>query len=111
MSLIIMHIIDKNTVLHDNSNKYQRTDEVVISYKGIKRSIWTNTETQYDNIKFARLVYYHNAIASRKQKTFSFPYKTAFKLHFINFLSFPTIIVFFMPQQASIGCNGTIQAC
>lgn len=31
-----MHIIDKNTVLYDNPNKYQHTDEVVISYKGIK---------------------------------------------------------------------------
>lgn len=72
MPLIVMHIIDKNTVLHDNSNKYQHTDEVVISYKGIKHSIWINTEIQYDNIKFARLVYYHNAIASSKQKTFFF---------------------------------------
>lgn len=33
MPLIIMHIIDKNTVLHDNSNKYKHTGEVVISYK------------------------------------------------------------------------------
>lgn len=66
-----MHIIDKNTVLHDNSNKYQHTGEVVISYKDIKLSLWINTETQYDNIKFAQLIYYHNAIASSKQKTFS----------------------------------------
>lgn len=73
MPLIIMHIIDKNTVLHDNSNKYQHTGEVVISYKDIKLSLWINTETQYDNIKFAQLIfYYHNAIASSKQKTFSF---------------------------------------
>lgn len=50
-----MHIIDKNTVLHDNSNKYQHTGEVVISYKDIKLSLWINTETQYDNIKFAQL--------------------------------------------------------
>lgn len=51
-----MHIIDKNTVLHDNSNKYQHTGEVVISYKDIKPSLWINTETQYDNIKFAQLI-------------------------------------------------------
>lgn len=38
----------------------------------VSNSIWINTETQYDNIKFARLVYYHNAIASSKQKTFIF---------------------------------------
>lgn len=56
MPLIIMHIIDKNTVLHDNSNKYQHTGEVVISYKDIKLSLWINTETQYDNIKFAQLI-------------------------------------------------------
>lgn len=36
MPLIIMHIIEKNTELHNNSNTYQHTDEVVISYKGIK---------------------------------------------------------------------------
>lgn len=78
-----MHIIDKNTVLHDNSNKYQHTGEVVISYKDIKLSLWINTETQYDNIKFAQLIYYHNAIASSKQKTFSFiKCKTVSKLHF-----------------------------
>lgn len=52
-----MHIIDKNTVLHDNSNKYQHTGEVVISYKDIKLSLWINTETQYDNIKFAQLFF------------------------------------------------------
>ena len=52
-----MHIIDKNTVLHDNSNKYQHTGEVVISYKDIKLSLWINTETQYDNIKFAQLIF------------------------------------------------------
>lgn len=57
MPLIIMHIIDKNTVLHDNSNKYQHTGEVVISYKDIKLSLWINTETQYDNIKFAQLIF------------------------------------------------------
>lgn len=51
-----MHIIDKNTVLHDHSNKYQHTGEVVISYKDIKLSLWINTETQYDNIKFAQLI-------------------------------------------------------
>lgn len=56
MPLIIMHIIDKNTVLHDNSNKYQHTGEVVISYKDIKLSLWINTGTQYDNIKFAQLI-------------------------------------------------------
>jgi len=87
MPLIIMHIIDKNTVLHDNSNKYQHTDEVVISYKGIKLSYGSITETQYDNIKFAQLVYYHNAITSSKQKTFSFPCKTASELHLIFLLS------------------------
>lgn len=53
-----MHIIDKNTVLHDNSNKYQHTGEVVISYKDIKLSLWINTETQYDNIKFAQLFFF-----------------------------------------------------
>lgn len=51
-----MHIIDKNTVLHDNSNKYQHTGEVIISYKDIKLLLWINTETQYDNIKFAQLI-------------------------------------------------------
>lgn len=51
-----MHIIDKNTVLHDNSNKYQHTGGVVISYKDIKLSLGINTETQYDNIKFAQLI-------------------------------------------------------
>lgn len=30
--------------------------EVVISYKDIKLSLWINTETQYDNIKFAQLI-------------------------------------------------------
>lgn len=70
-----MHIIDEITVLHDSSNKYQHTDEVVISYKDIKLSLWINTETQYDNIKFAQLFFfltYHNAAASSKQKTFFF---------------------------------------
>ena len=57
MPQIIMHIIDKNTVLHDNSNKYQHTGEVVILYKDIKLSLWINTETQYDNIKFAQLIF------------------------------------------------------
>lgn len=52
-----MHIIDEITVLHDSSNKYQHTDEVVISYKDIKLSLWINTETQYDNIKFAQLFF------------------------------------------------------
>lgn len=50
-----MHIIDKNTVLHGNSNKYQHTSEV-ISYKDIKLSLWVNTETQHNNIKFAQLI-------------------------------------------------------
>lgn len=45
-----MHIIDKITVLHDRSNKYQHVDEVIISYKDIKLLLWINTETQYDNI-------------------------------------------------------------
>lgn len=49
MPLIIMHIIEKITVLHDRSNKYQHMDEV-ISYKDIKLLLWINTETQYDNI-------------------------------------------------------------
>lgn len=40
-----MNIIDKNTVLHDSSNKYQRTGEVVILYKDIKL-LWINTERQ-----------------------------------------------------------------
>lgn len=34
-----------------------------------------NTETQYDNIKFAQLFFfltYHSAVASSKQKTFFF---------------------------------------
>lgn len=53
-----MHIIDEITVLHDSSNKYQHTDEVVISYKDIKLSLWINTETQYDNIKFAQLFFF-----------------------------------------------------
>lgn len=48
--------LSRNTVLHDNSNKYQHTGEVVISYKDIKLSLWINTETQYDNIKFAQLI-------------------------------------------------------
>lgn len=38
-----MHIIDKNTVLHDQSNKYEHTNEVIISYKDIKL-LWINTE-------------------------------------------------------------------
>lgn len=58
MPLIIMHITDKNTVLHDSSNKYQHTGGVVISYKDIKLSLWINTETQYDNIKFAQLFFF-----------------------------------------------------
>lgn len=33
------------------------TGEVVISYKDIKLSLWINTETQYDNIKFAQLFF------------------------------------------------------
>lgn len=83
-----MHIIDKNTVLHDSSNKYQHTGEVVISYKDIKLSLWINTETQYDNIKVAQLfLYYHNAIASSKQKTFSFKCKTVSELHFFFLLA------------------------
>lgn len=53
-----MHITDKNTVLHDSSNKYQHTGGVVISYKDIKLSLWINTETQYDNIKFAQLFFF-----------------------------------------------------
>lgn len=56
MPLIIMHIIDKITVLHDRSNKYQHMDEVVISYKDIKLLLWINTETQSDNIN-AQLVF------------------------------------------------------
>lgn len=44
-------------------------DEVIISYKGIKRSSRINTGTQYDHVNFAQLVEYHNAIASSKQKT------------------------------------------
>lgn len=70
-----MHITEKNTVLHDSSNKYQHTGEVVILYKDIKFSLWINTGTQYDNIKFAQLFFfvYHKAIASSKQKTFFFP--------------------------------------
>lgn len=76
MPLIIMHIIDKITVLHDRSNKYQHMDEVVISYKDIKLLLWLNTETQYDNIN-AQLLFlnYHNAVASSKQKTFFFFFK------------------------------------
>lgn len=78
MPLIIMHIIDKSTVLHDKSNKYQRTGEVVISYKGIKLSIFIIIMDQYWNTRMTIYTYYHNAIASSKQKTFSFPRKTAF---------------------------------
>lgn len=67
-----MHIIEKITVLHDRSNKYQHKDEV-ISYKDIKLLLWINTETQYDNIN-AQLFFlnYHNTVASSKQKTFFF---------------------------------------
>lgn len=116
MSLIIMHIIDKNTVLHDNSNKYQHTGEVVISYKGIKLSIYgANTETQCDNIKFAQLMYYHNASASSKQKTsVSFEIvKTVLELHFVFVFpfSFSIFSPLFTPRQASFGCNGTTRAC
>lgn len=64
-----MHIIDQNTVTRDSSNKYQHTSEVVISYKDIKLLLWFNTETQYDN-SLQSYFYYHNAVASSKQKTF-----------------------------------------
>lgn len=64
-----MHIIDEITVLHDSSNKYQHTDEVVISYKDIKLSLWINTETQYDNIKFAQLFFLNLSQRCRFQQT------------------------------------------
>lgn len=72
MPLIIMHIIDKNTVLHDNSNKYQHTGEVVISYKDIKLSLWINTETQYDNIKFAQLILLSQCYRFQQTENFLF---------------------------------------
>lgn len=72
MPLIIMHIIDKNTVLHDNSNKYQHTGEVVISYKDIKLSLWINTETQYDNIKFAQLILLSQCYCFQQTENFFF---------------------------------------
>lgn len=67
-----MHIIDKNTVLHDNANKYQRTGEVVISYKDIKLSLWINTETQYDNIKFAQLIVLSQCYGFQQTENFLF---------------------------------------
>lgn len=67
-----MHIIDKNTVLHDNSNKYQHTGEVVISYKDIKLSLWINTETQYDNIKFAQLILLSQCYRFQQTENFFF---------------------------------------
>lgn len=80
MPLIIMHIIDKSTVLHDKSNKYQHTGEVVILYKDIKLSLWINTETQYDDIKFAQL----RSSSRRFQQTENLFCKTAqTQLHFI----------------------------
>lgn len=91
-----MHIIDNNTVLHDNSNKYQHTGEVVISYKDIKLSLWINTETQYDNIKFARLIYYHNAVASSKQKTlFVFNVEQYLNCTFSFLASYPYFLCLF----------------
>lgn len=72
MPLIIMHIIDKNTVLHDNSNKYQHTGEVVIPYKDIKLSLWINTETQYDNIKFAQLILLSQCYRFQQTENFLF---------------------------------------
>lgn len=72
MPLIIMHITDKNTVLHDSSNKYQQTGEVVISYKDIKFSLWINTGTQYDNIKFAQLFVFFLSQSYRFQQTENF---------------------------------------
>lgn len=72
MPLIIMHIIDKSTVLHDNSNKYQHTGEIVISYKDIKLSLWINTETQYDNIKFAQLILLSQCYRFQQTENFLF---------------------------------------
>lgn len=88
-----MHITDKNTVLHDSSNKYQHTGEVVILYKDIKFSLWINTETQYDNIKFAQL-YFFLSQSFRFQQTenfffFSLFTKTVSELHFCLLASHP----------------------
>lgn len=71
--------------------------------KDLKLSLWINTGTQYDNIKFAQLIYYHNAIASSKQKTFLFYVKrrlncTLFLLLLVHISNF-----IFMLQQTSIG--------
>lgn len=101
-----MHIIDKNTVLHDNSNKYQHTGEVVISYKDIKLSLWINTETQYDNIKFAQLILLSQCYRFQQTENFFFSFfkcKTVLELHFIYFFSFSSVLVTLTPQQTSIG--------
>lgn len=85
-----MHIIDKNTVLHDNSNKYQHTGEVVISYKDIKLSLWINTGTQYDNIKFAQLNFIITMLSlPANRKPFILLCKTASELHFSFLASRP----------------------
>lgn len=87
-----MHIIDKNTVLHDNSNKYQHTGEVVISYKDIKLSLWINTETQYDNIKFAQLILLSQCYRFQQTENFLvffFKCKTVSELHFFFLASHP----------------------
>lgn len=101
-----MHIIDKNTVLHDNSNKYQHTGEVVISYKDIKLSLWINTETQYDNIKFAQLILLSQCYRFQQTENLFFLFfkcKTVSELHFIYFFSFLSVLVTLTPQQTSIG--------
>lgn len=90
-----MHIIDKNTVLHDNSNKYQHTGEVVISYKDIKLSLWINTGTQYDNIKFAQLILLSQCYRFQQTENFFsfffffFKCKTLSELHFLVLASHP----------------------
>lgn len=88
-----MHITDENTVLHDNSNKYQHTDEVVISYKDIKFSLWINTWTQYDNIKFAQLFFLSQCYRFQQTENFFFFFslltKTVSELHFCLLASRP----------------------
>lgn len=82
MPLIIMHIIEKNTELHNNSNTYQHTDEVVISYKGIKLNMdqYWNTIWQY---KVCTASVLSQCYRFQQTENFYFPCKTAFKLHFI----------------------------
>lgn len=106
-----MHIIDKNTVLHDHSNKYQHTGEVVISYKDIKLSLWINTETQYDNIKFAQLILLSQCYRFQQTENFLFFLNVKRYLNCTFFFSFLSVLVTLTPQQTSIGYNGTIQAC